>query len=340
MKKIFILLSICLSVFQTQAQSKYCASVDLVGSNIEISIKETNGTPFFIGVSDIIINPGGLNYTTYSCANSLPCVAINGGQSSLLSPYTIDVLRTQSGNLALSILNNGGSKQIGSTAELLVSIPVTGSGTPTLVNSTIFNNTSPTSSQISEFCTSTVLPIELLSFKADKKEDKALIQWETTKEKNLAFYAVERSIDGKNFKTINYEKPKAKSENETAYYNVVDEKPELGINYYRLKTQDLDGAVSQSKIVSVDFGSQIKAKTFPNPFSHDLSIEIDIEKNIKGNVTIELLDVLGKVIQTKLIVAEGRKVNCTLPTDDLVPGTYLIRMKNGNDTWQQKITKY
>ena len=184
-----------------------------------------------------------------------------------------------------------------------------------------------------------VLPVELLSFKAEKEEDKTAIQWEVTNEKDLTYYAVERSIDGSNFKTIDIQKPRAKNENEKVRYGFLDEKPDLGVNYYRLQLKDLNGQVTYSKTVSVDFGSKIKAKTYPNPFSTDLSVEIDIEKNIKGDVLIDLLDMTGKIVQTKKLVAQGRRVNFNLPTNDLVPGTYVIRMKNGNDTWQQKITK-
>lgn len=187
--------------------------------------------------------------------------------------------------------------------------------------------------------TAVVLPIELLSFKAEKEEDKTAVQWDVINEKDLTYYAVERSIDGSNFKTIDIEKPRAKNENEKVRYGFLDEKPDLGVNYYRLQLKDLNDQVTYSKTVSVDFGSKIKAKTYPNPFSTDLSVEIDIEKNIKGDVLIDLLDMTGKIVQTKKLVAQGRRVNFNLPTNDLVPGTYVIRMKNGNDTWQQKITK-
>ena len=327
MKKIYFVITFLYAFMGLQAQSMQCVSVALVGANIEVSIKETNGTSFLLGTSDVILNLGGLAYTT----------AVEGivKTTPLPSPYVVDLFDIGSGQLAISVLHNNGSKLIGSTKEVLVNIPTTGSGTPTLTSSIIYNTSA---AQIGQLCP-IALPIELLSFSAEKSGEKSAVQWEIVNEKSLSYYGVERSSDGVNFKVIDFEKPVAKDENQRVNYSFLDEKPELGINYYRIQIKDLDGNIKYSKVVSVDFGSKIKAKTYPNPFSTDLSVEIDIEKNIKGDVTIDVVDMTGKIVQTKKLVAEGRRVSFNLPMDGLTSGTYLIRMKNGNDTWQQKITK-
>ena len=329
MKKIFFTLIFMYS-YIVYAQSKVCVSVSLVGTNIEVSIRETNNTPFLLGVSDIYVNTGGLGYTYLS--NPIVVKNVNSG---LPSAYSVDVFGLSPDLLAINIQNNNTSFSIGSTSLLVVSIPISGSGTPSI----LFPNNiySTTSAKITEYCE--ILSVELISFNDEKKGEKVAIQWDSHNEKGLLHYAVERSSDGMNFKTIDIEKPIAKNETEKVAYSFIDEKPELGINYYRLQIKDLNGNMKYSKVASVDFGSKMKARTYPNPFSTDLSIEIDIEKNIKGDVVIDLLDMTGKIVQTKKMVAEGRKVSFNLLTVDLTPGTYVIRMKNGNDTWQQKITK-
>jgi hypothetical protein len=187
--------------------------------------------------------------------------------------------------------------------------------------------------------TPVVLAVELTSFKAEKKEDKTVLKWESITEVNLSDYTIERSGDGLNFKPIGVEEPKAKSQSEKVAYTFTDEKPELGINYYRLKMEDTDGKITYSKVLSADFGSDLKAKTSPNPFVTDLNLEIDIERNVRGEVTIELFDMAGKQIRTQKVIAEGRKLNLNIPTNDLSTGTYMIRLTHGSFTWQQKITK-
>jgi Secretion system C-terminal sorting domain len=189
----------------------------------------------------------------------------------------------------------------------------------------------------------TVLPLELKSFTATKEKgnrgDKTLVKWESVGEKNLETYIVERSEDGKNFKAIGFERPKAKSETEKVDYNLTDDSPAIGINYYRLQSTSINKKVEYSKIVSVDFGLGIKAKAYPNPFAAELSIEIDVEEGIKGEVTIDMFDTAGKQVLNKKINAEGRKLIFEVPTEGLVPGSYVIRVKNGSTTWQHKITK-
>lgn len=184
-----------------------------------------------------------------------------------------------------------------------------------------------------------VLPVELLSFKADKSGDKTAVQWETFGENNLAYYVVQRSKDGSSFKSIEYQKPKSRKMDEKVTYNYLDEKPELGINYYRLQINDINEKATYSKVVSVDFGTDLKGRTYPNPFSHELSIEIDIKQNVRGNVLIELFDISGKLMIAKNVLAEGRNFSFNLPAEDLTPGTYMIRLTNGSFVWHNKITK-
>ncbi len=187
--------------------------------------------------------------------------------------------------------------------------------------------------------TANIIPLELLFFQAEKKGKTSLVTWETLNEKNLSEYVVERSTDGINFKAIGYQKPKATNVSQKTTYTFLDEEPGMGINYYRLFSKDLDGTGTYSKIVSIDFSAGIKVKTFPNPFYQTLNIEMAIEKSIEGDVSIGLYDIAGKQVLNKKMDGQSRSANFSLPTNDLVPGSYLIRVKAGNYTWQDKITK-
>lgn len=187
--------------------------------------------------------------------------------------------------------------------------------------------------------TNTVLSVELLNFQANKKEATAILQWQSVKEKNLSFYAIERSTDGINFKTIGYEKPKAKNQDDTVTYNFIDEKPDLGLNYYRLKIVEQDNSSKYSKIVSVDFGEGVKGKSYPNPFTSELKVEIDLSQNTSGDVLIELFDMSGKQVFGRKVIATGRKLIYNVPIEDLVAGDYILRAKSGRNSWQQKINK-
>jgi Secretion system C-terminal sorting domain len=187
--------------------------------------------------------------------------------------------------------------------------------------------------------TASALPVELLSFQANKKDATADLQWRSVKEYNLSFYGIERSIDGINFTNIGAEKPKAKNHDDTVMYRFIDEKPELGINYYRLQMVEQDNSSKYSKIVSVDFGEGIKGKSYPNPFTSELIIEMDIAKNMTGDVLIELFDISGKQVFARKVPTTGRKLTYTVPLEHLATGDYIVHIKNGKDRWQQKINK-
>lgn len=182
-----------------------------------------------------------------------------------------------------------------------------------------------------------LLPVTLTSFTAEKKGESSLIKWSTVSEKDLSGYFVERSADGVIFHAIDYVQAKAKSESEKVSYEVIDSKPEMGINYYRLQTKEKKP--TYSRVVSVDFGDGLKSKAYPNPFTSDLNVEIDIQENVTGEVLVDLIDVSGKQVFTKKVKMEGRKLAFNLPTENLVAGSYIIRIESGGRKWQHKITK-
>lgn len=332
MKNIFLILFF-LTTYLAQAQ-QYVLTVLKDGSDIKVYIQESTGTPFLLGPSDIFINSGGLVYTLAGVPPFSPVTATNN----LLAPYSVDVIETAPGDLAISILNlgMGAPLSINIVPRLIATISVTGAGVPTLSGGNNIANTAGTQIALGA---AAPLPVELLSFTAEKSGDKSLIQWQTVSERDLETFIVERSENGVQFAPIGSVVPKAKSENEKATYSLVDEKPALGVNYYRLQSKDWGKKGKFSNIVSVDFGVGVKTKAFPNPFTADLNVEIDVEQSISGDVLIDLFDTVGKLVLSKKIVAEGRKLNFTVPTEKLAAGSYVVRIKNGNYTWKHTITK-
>jgi hypothetical protein len=183
---------------------------------------------------------------------------------------------------------------------------------------------------------SVILPVTLLNFDAKKIGRTTELAWKTSSERNSSYFIVERS-NGGDFTAIGT--VKAANFPTGSDYFFVDETPLSGINYYRLKMEDNDKKFKYSKVISVDFGDKLTAKTYPNPFDRNLTVEVDIAANIRGNIEVDVVDFGGKVVFSKQVLGEGRKTTFSVPTDNLAAGNYIIRMKNGKDTWQQKITK-
>jgi hypothetical protein len=63
---------------------------------------------------------------------------------------------------------------------------------------------------------------------------------------------------------------------------------------------------------------------FPNPSSETLSISLEALKSENG--TIELLNSIGQVVQTKSVVFSEGKSTIELPVGDLAKGTYFVKI--------------
>jgi len=78
----------------------------------------------------------------------------------------------------------------------------------------------------------------------------------------------------------------------------MDEAPNLGINYYRMKQVFADGTVRYSAIKKVAFDIDLAAITlFPNPTSQDLFLTMDAYEGRNGN--IQIINQLGQILATK-----------------------------------------
>jgi Secretion system C-terminal sorting domain len=183
-----------------------------------------------------------------------------------------------------------------------------------------------------------VLPTELLTFKGNRKGTVSQLQWEATNEKNLINYIVERSTDGRNFRPLGFTKPKSFNATEKVAYDFIDDSPEIGINYYRLLSKGTGKDEKYSKVISLDFGLGLSGRVFPNPLDGDLTVELDIEGN-SGDVEVGVYDVVGKQVLSKKMPNSDRRINFSMPTTDLPPGAYIIKIKVGTTYWERKLTK-
>jgi hypothetical protein len=96
------------------------------------------------------------------------------------------------------------------------------------------------------------LPVELLSFDANPGLSEVVTLWSTASEQNSDHFTVERSADRMEFKPVGTVAAAGNSQH-IRDYSFIDRAPLTGTSYYRLRETDLDGTVSLSKVVAVDF---------------------------------------------------------------------------------------
>lgn len=111
------------------------------------------------------------------------------------------------------------------------------------------------------YASKTPLPVNLISFNAKALNNKyVLLNWKVAEEKGLKEYIVERSVDGYNFEAIGSVTARLSNA-----YDLIDYRPYPGINYYRLKMVDIDGASRHSEIQQVAFKGKSLISLYPNP---------------------------------------------------------------------------
>jgi Secretion system C-terminal sorting domain len=348
MRKIFILFVLALSINALNAQS-FAVTLKFASAPNRLQLYATP-TLLLGGLSSLRVT---LKWPT-SCGTSLGTVT-STFPSLPFTKESVDVIGSDNLQIISGFNPVGGAALTNGVETLLATIELVGG-----IGTCSFDIQSPYTSpggmqgkfyvevngfvdvtapsSYSSQANSVPLPTELLSFKGIKKGKTSQLQWEATNEKNLVNYIIERSSDGRNFHPVGFTKPRAATATEKVAYDFIDDQPEIGINYYRLLSKGLGKDEKYSKVISLDFGIGLSGKVYPNPLDGDLIIDLDIESN-SGEVEVGIYDVVGKQVLSRKIQNNDRRINSTLPTSDLPPGMYIVKVKVGSFNWERQITK-
>jgi len=122
---------------------------------------------------------------------------------------------------------------------------------------TVFNNSSPSSFGAYYFIDQLVtapsapLPINLLSFTGEFKNNINHLTWTTDNSTGNNYFEVEKSMDAIHFETIGKTNV-AVNYLQTKYYSFDDALPHQGSNYYRIKLLESNGDYTYSNIINIE----------------------------------------------------------------------------------------
>ena len=180
-----------------------------------------------------------------------------------------------------------------------------------------------------------IVPVELLSYTAEKRENKGLLSWQTSIEVDNDYFAIERSADGITFQEIGRVNGKGSSAS-IVDYDFIDRQPLNGINYYRLAQYDFNGDLSYLGIRSLDFSSHSSISIYPNPL-HDETLFVEFESQEAGTVQFIVNSLDGRRVVNSFQTAERGSNLAELNLSDLVPGVYFIMIQSKNNSSLQKL---
>lgn len=278
-------------------------SVDGNSGPFAVTSPNTNVTWEGNTVQTITWNVTNTNIAPVNCANVRILLSTNGGQ-------TFDVVVNTS-------TPNDGTEDV-----TLPNIPTAQARIKVEAIGNIFYDISNVNFTILDG-----VPVELISFTADKLKNGVRLNWSTATETNNSGFTIEKSRDSENFESLQFIPGKGTT-TEVSNYSYLDETVETGVYYYRLKQTDFDGTYIYLNVVSVDIGLPqhfALNQNHPNPFNPSTSISFLLP--VEADVRIDLFDALGQkvneILNTKL---NGGSHTITFDASGLSSGIYYYTM--------------
>ncbi len=146
------------------------------------------------------------------------------------------------------------------------------------------------------------LPVTFTTVRANANDRNNTIgvEWGVSGEKDIRSYAVEYSTDGRTFSIKGDVLSTGNNSVSTKTYNWIHETPNQGLNYYRIKSISLSGAVKYSTIVRASLGDMSSSFTVaPNPV-RDGNVTVQFENKPEGRYNIRLINSSGQVVLTQI----------------------------------------
>lgn len=226
----------------------------------------------------------------------------------------------------------GGSVQITNNTSLAtctvasLCTRLAGSGSTTILNNAAGCNSN---AQVTLACAA--LPVDLLSFTYRLQPNAIEIRWETATETNNDYFVVEHSTDGTEFVALAKVTGAGTSNNKKSY-RYEHTQPPSGINYYRLKQVDYDGAFTLFNTLSVEntYISRSETPIYPNPTQDIVYLEL-------GGTTA---DISVHEAQSGKVLMKSRLTGIAkLDLSELKNGVYFIVVKFPEKQTVHKVLK-
>ena len=266
----------------------------------------------------IVANPTG---ATISGGSGGVVTAVPGGTSVKLTGLTLNL--GQTATMSVNVTNVPGQLNASCATNPLAF-------TNGFAN--IVGNTSNVANGVTNQCLLVTLtvPIELLGFTAEVAKSRVLLNWSTASEENNSYFDVERSADG-----IAYTKvatiQAAGNSSVLQKYSLEDAHPASGLNYYRLKQVDFDGAVHYLKTVSLEIRNIFdNLAVNPQPVRGNKA-RVNFTAGSEGNITAAVYDISGRLVLQIPRETVSKGVNSIeVDISTLERGIYYLNISNSD----------
>ncbi|MES2762470.1 MAG: T9SS type A sorting domain-containing protein [Bacteroidota bacterium] len=186
-----------------------------------------------------------------------------------------------------------------------------------------------------------ILPINLVSFSGENRNNVNYIEWVTSSEENISSYILENSPDGIDFKKTSEVQALQNGSSSQQHYHTYDPNAYNELTYYRLRQVKTSGMSDVSHIITIlgpDFYETLH-NLYPNPTTSDLNFDLYSKRT--GSISVELLGYGGKLVYAKKYDIEEGTNTFVVPMNELSKGVYILKVVSGKSgkTTHHKIIK-
>ena len=170
-----------------------------------------------------------------------------------------------------------------------------------------------------------LLPVKLISFSAQPKNESVELNWLATNENDLQYYIVQKSNNGINWNDIQKVNKGIASTNN---YFITDAGKNNAVVYYRLKQVQRTGQPLYSKVVTINPAGYNPGSITNNTVIKDL-VTMQITSATNDNYIAEVYTANGSMVkQQSLKVPAGVTIATIDIPSTLASGLYILTVKN------------
>ncbi len=175
----------------------------------------------------------------------------------------------------------------------------------------------------------TALPVELLAFRAVRRQDLVALKWSTETERQNRGFTVQRATDGQQFEDIGFVTGKGDSDQRSDYSFDDITAPAAKRLYYRLRQEDIDGTTTYSSIVTVAGQGIPGAMLSPNPVRDKVTLQLALDAETE--LSLSVCDVQGRLVHAlpPVFLPPGEQL-IDLPAMNLPTGSYFLRISSAS----------
>lgn len=184
-----------------------------------------------------------------------------------------------------------------------------------------------TNTGVSTGVTLSPLPVELIYIKGIKMDKQNRIEWATASEENASHYELYRSTNGIDWFLFDTKLAAGTTKTKTIYY-IMDEAPAPGLNYYRIKQVDRDGAYEWFKTVVLDNGTTAARllHVYPNPVPPMATLNVTLAEAGTPD-QVSMVSMTGQ--ETLLKWEQPDSQHIQLVPGQIPAGTYILKVQQG-----------